>query len=176
MTLVITKKNACLSGAWEEYMKMRSAMAALALALMAAPASAQLELYEDYELSDAVWVVATVKVDANMGDYYLEGLKSTWVAGNEVAKSLGHIEDYVILSSAFPESGDFNLLLAVRFASMADLAPSRERYDAFMAAWGEENQAATRETVKTYPELRKITGEYVMHELTMLHGDSGDGE
>lgn len=152
-------------------MKLKAMAFGAALAICASPAMAQLEAYEDYEISDAVWEISTVKVDANMGDYYLEGLKQTWVQGNEVAKSLGHIEDYVILSSALPESGDFNLLLAVRFSSMADLAPSKERYDAFMSAWGEENEEMTRETVKTYPELRKITGQYIMHELTMIQDE-----
>lgn len=155
-------------------MKLKSVLAAAALATFASPALAQLNVYEDYSVSDAVWEISTVKVDANMGDYYLEGLKSTWVESNEVAKSLGHIEDYVILSSAMPESGEFNLLLAVRYSSMNDLAPSQERYNAFMEAWGEANQDATRETVKTYPELRKITGQYIMHELTMLPDEDGD--
>ena len=67
---------------------------------------------------------------------------------------------------------DFNILLGVKYASMADIGPSREKYDAFMAAWGEANQDSSRETSKTYPELRKITGQYLMHELTMLDSSS----
>ena len=74
--------------------------------------------------------------------------------------------------SAMPDSGHFNILLGVKYASMADIGPSREKYDAFMAAWGEANQDSSRETSKTYPELRKITGQYLMHELTMLDSRS----
>ena len=88
-----------------------SALATVAILATAMPAQAQLEIYEDYEVSDAVWSVSTVKIDANMGDYYLEGLRSTWIASNEVAKKLGHIEDYSIFSSDFPQSGEFNMLL-----------------------------------------------------------------
>ena len=147
-------------------MRLTSVLAAAAVAVIAMPAAAQLNAYEDYTISDEVWLITTVKIDANMGDYYLEGLKSTWLEANKVAKELGQISDYKILGSAFPQSGHFNMMLMIKFDSMADLGPSREDYDAFMAAWGEANQDASRETAKTYPELRKITGEYVVHELT----------
>lgn len=149
-------------------MRFKSLATAAALTALASPALAQLEVYEDYDVSDAVWEVSTIKVDSNMGDYYLEGLKSTWVASNEVAKSLGQIENYTILSSVMQDSGDFNLVLSVRFASMEDYAFSKEKYDAFMVAWGEANADASRETVKSYPELREITGQYLMQEITMM--------
>lgn len=152
-------------------MRIKALLLSAALTAFASPAVAQLDLYEDYTVSDTVWEVSTIKVDANMGDYYLEGLKSTWIEANEVSKSLGHIENYVILVSILPESGDFNMLLAVEFSGMEDLAPSKERYDAFMEAWGEANTDESRETTKTYPELRTITGQYLMNELTMLDSD-----
>ncbi|MEO0883688.1 MAG: hypothetical protein AAFY34_13305 [Pseudomonadota bacterium] len=149
-------------------MLFRTILAGAAAATLAGSASAQLEIFEDYTLSDAVWEVSTIKVDANMEDYYLEGLKGTWVEANEVAKSLGHIEDYSIFASAMPQSGHFNLMLAVKFSSMADLAPSKAKYDEFITAWGESKLDETRETSQNYPELREITGQYVMHELTMI--------
>ena len=153
-------------------MNIKGLLLSAALTAFATPAVAQLNAYEDYTISDTVWEIATIKVDSNMGDYYLEGIKSTWVESNDVAKSLGHIEDYTIMVSAMPDSGHFNILLGVKYASMADIGPSREKYDAFMAAWGEANQDSSRETSKTYPELRKITGQYLMHELTMLDSSS----
>ncbi|MEO0982126.1 MAG: hypothetical protein AAFX03_05690 [Pseudomonadota bacterium] len=153
-------------------MRVLGTMAAAAALGCMAPAAAQLEPFTDYEVSDAVWVITTVKVDANMDDFYLEGLRATWVESNEIAKELGHIEDYAILQSALPQSGDFNLMLAVRFESMAALGPSRERYDAFMEAWGTANQDNTEQIARSYPEMREITGEYIMHELTMLDPDA----
>jgi hypothetical protein len=42
-----------------------------------------------------------------------------------VAKKLGQIESYSIFRSDLPQSGDFNLLLIVKFADTADLAPNK---------------------------------------------------
>ena len=52
-------------------------------------ALAQLEPFSDYEISDQLWNITLVKVDPNMGDDYLEGLRDSWVASNRVAKELG---------------------------------------------------------------------------------------
>ncbi|WP_409433091.1 hypothetical protein ACJ3XI_00940 [Litorimonas sp. RW-G-Af-16] len=148
-------------------MKILSTLTALGMIAFAQPAFAQLETYKDYDISDTVSSVTTVKVDANMGDYYLEGLKGTWVASNEVAKKLGHIEDYAIYASALPVSGEFNMILVVQYKNTADLAPSKAKYDAFMKEWGAQNVKKSREVTKTYPDIRTITGEYMMHEITM---------
>lgn len=142
-------------------MKANRYLTALVLGLSATIAFAELQPWEDYTVSDEVWSITTVKVDANMGDAYLEGIASTWVPGNEVAKELGHIEDYAIYRSDLPLSGDFNLLLVVKFAKTDDLAPNRERYEAFMKKWGEENaKASTERAQRDYPAMRTITGEY----------------
>ena len=131
-------------------------------------AFADLDPYADYDLSDAVWSVTTVRVDANMGDAYLEGIKNTWAAGNEIALKLGQIESYSIFRSDLPESGDFNLLLIVQFANTSDMAPSKARYEAFMTEWGKEQaDASTEYAQKNYPGMRTITGEYLMREITL---------
>ena len=134
----------------------------------AGAAFADLEPYKDYDVSDAVWSITTVKVDANMGDAYLEGIKNTWAAGNKVAMELGQIESWSIYRSDLPESGDFNLLLIVKFANTSDLAPNKERYDAFIKAWGKANaDASTEYAQKNYPAMRELTGEYLMREITL---------
>lgn len=134
-----------------------------------APAMAQLEPYRDYTVSDSVSSVTTVRVAANMIDNYLEGIRATWVASNEVAKQLGQLQSYAVWVSDLPNSGDFNVVLIVNFANTSDLAPNRARYEAFMQRWGTANQAATRRTTTTvYPNLREITGEYLMREVTFL--------
>jgi hypothetical protein len=131
-------------------------------------AFADLDPYADYDLSDAVWSVSTIRVDANMGDAYLEGIKNTWAAGNEIALKLGQIESYSIFRSDLPESGDFNLLLIIKFANVSDMAPNKARYEAFMAEWGKEKaDASTEYAQKNYPGMRTITGEYVMREITL---------
>jgi hypothetical protein len=140
----------------------------LSLAIVAAPAAAQLQVWEDYEVSDAAWSVTTVKLDPGTQDIYLEGLKSTWVAGNEVAKSLGHIEDYAIYANQAVASGAFDLMLVIKFPNTAAMAPSRVRYNEFMEAWGNENMESSNETVlELYNEIREIQGEYMLREITM---------
>ncbi len=149
-------------------MHIKSIVGGLALLFLTSVAFADLEPWQDYDVSDAVYLVTAVKVDANMDDAYLEGIKQTWAASNEVAKELGQIEDYKIYRSDLPQSGDFNLLLVIKFANTADLAPNKERYDAFIQAWGQANaDASTDYAQKNYPGIRTITGDYMMREITL---------
>lgn len=138
------------------------------LALGSTAAYADYEPYKDYNVSDAVWSVTTIKVHSNMDDAYLEGLAKTWVASNAVAKKLGQIEEYHIYRSDLPESGNFNLLLVVKFKNNEMLAPNKGRYEAFMKEWGaERNKQSTQKSQKEYPAMRDITGEYVVREITL---------
>lgn len=148
-------------------MRIHSIIAALVLALFSTSALAQLEPWKDYDISDELWNITMIKVDPNMGDDYLEGIRDTWVASNKVAKELGQIEDFFIYASELPESGDANLFLVVKFANSDQLKPNKEEYDRFMEAWGEANQDKTREISKNYPSMRKITGEYLVRAIKM---------
>ena len=149
---------------------MKSTTLAIGLAIAwSTPAAAQLKPYTDYTLSDSVSIVTTVKVKENMVEDYLQGIRNTWVESNEIAKRLGQMQDYDVYVSDMANSGDFNVVLVTTFANTSDLAPNRARYDAFMKAWGTQNEAASRTTTTTvYPNLRTITGEYMMREVTFL--------
>ena len=149
---------------------MRTGILALGLAFaLSTPASAQLKPYQDYTVSDSVSNVSTIKVKENMVEDYLQGIRNTWVASNAVAKQLGQMKDYHVYVSDLPNSGEFNVMLVATFANTSDLAPNRARYDAFMKAWGTANEATTRTTTTTvYPNLRAITGEYLMREVTFV--------
>ena len=129
-------------------------------------AAADLEPWTDYDLSEGVSNVTTVKVDSNRIDTYLEGLSKTWAPANEVAIQLGQIESYSIYVSELPNGGDFNVVLVVNMKDASALQPTKERYDAFMKAWGEKNQAVNDEIVPTYPGIRTIVGEYLIREVT----------
>ncbi|MFT5136115.1 MAG: hypothetical protein ACI9XU_000479 [Arenicella sp.] len=130
--------------------------------------NAEFQPWEDYEASDAVYSVSTIKVAANMGDIYLEGLANTWVTGNEVSKKLGQLEDYWIYRSDFPQSGDFNLMLIVKFADTKDLAPNKEKYQAFMKEFTKAKSDETSEYAqKNYPGIREITGDYLFREIKL---------
>ena len=149
-------------------MKLGISAVGIALAL-SSPATAQLKPYQDYKVSDAVSNVTTVKVKENMVEDYLQGIRNTWAASNDVAKRLGHMQSYNVYVSDLPNSGDFNVILVTTFANTSDLAPNKARYDAFMKAWGTANEASTRSTTTTvYPNIRTITGEYMIREVTFL--------
>ena len=147
-------------------MKSFLTFAAIGASAFAQPAFAQLEAYEDYDISEATSIVTTVKVDSNMIDYYLEGLKTAWAPSNDVAKELGHIEDYGMYVSQLPNSGEFNVVLIVNFKNTGDIGPSKARYQAFMNEWGKKRQNESRAIAKTYPDIRTITGSYLMNEVT----------
>lgn len=146
-------------------MQLKVLFIAIALCFFSTSVLAQLEPWKDYEVSDELWNITTVKVDPNMGDDYLEGLRDTWVASNRIAKELGQIDDFFIYRSQLSESGDANLFLVVRFANSDQLDPNKEAYDKFMKAWGEANAEKSREITKNYPSMRTITGEYLVRRI-----------
>jgi hypothetical protein len=148
-------------------MRIRQLFTGLLLVCFAGVASADLEPWTDYEVSPGVSNVTTIKVDSNMIDKYLEGLRDSWVPANKVAMELGQIKDYGIYVSQLPNGGDFNVLLVVRFESSGDMQPDKAEYEAFMKAWGKENQEKSDKIVVTYPDIRTITGEYLFREVTM---------
>ena len=148
-------------------MRIKQLFSGLLLISIASIASADLEPWTDYDMSEGVSNVTTVKVDSNMIDKYLEGLKSSWVPANQVLMEQGQIKDYGIYVSELPNGGDFNVILVVRYESAADLQPAKEKYEAFMEAWGEENQETSDKIVQTYPDIRTITGEYLFREITL---------
>jgi len=148
-------------------MKLRHLLTAVLFVGASSVAVADLEAWKDYDISAGVSNVTTVKVDSNMIDKYLEGLSKTWVTGNEVAIKLGQIEGYSIFVSDLPSSGEFNVVLVTRFKDASSLQPAKENFDAFMKEWSDENQATTDEIVPTYPDIRTITGEYLMREITL---------
>ena len=144
---------------------MHKYLVAIVLFGFALNANAQLQPYTDYDISNTVWSVTTVRVDPNMGDHYLEGLKDTWVKSMRISKELGHIVDFAIYRSQLPLAGDFNLFLVVEFENGLSLEPNQERYNDFMEMWGEADQARSDEIVKDYPSMRTITGQYNIRKI-----------
>ncbi len=145
-----------------------AAIALLGVVSFALPASAQLQPWEDFEPSDAVVEMTLVDLDEGALGTYLEGLKSTWLAANELAKELGHIEDYAIYGSQYGAADEFDLVLVVFYASSADVAPSRERYEAFLERWGEENmKRSNKKVVELYNKIRRIKGTYMLRKITV---------
>lgn len=146
-------------------MKLRQLIVGLVFAGFASIASADLDPWTDYDIGSELSNVTTVKVKSNMIDKYLEGLRATWAPANEVAMELGQITSYSIYVSDLANSGDFNVVLVVRMKDAAAMQPSKARYEAFMKKWGEENQKKSDAIVVTYPDIRTITGEYLLREI-----------
>lgn len=143
-----------------------AAIATLGLAMLATPASAQLQVWEDYEASDSVWLVTHVDLDPGTMGIYLEGLKATWIAANEVAKELGQIKDYAIYANQFGSADDFDLLLVIQMESTDDIAPNRERYMKFLEEYGKANIDQANETVlELYNKIRRIQGNYLLRKI-----------
>jgi hypothetical protein len=149
-------------------MRIHAKVLAVSLLFGSSVALADLEPWKDYEESESVWSVTTIRVAPNMDDAYLEGLKQTWVSTNEIAKKLGQIKDYAIYRSDLPQSGDFNLVLMIEFANTSDLAPNKARYEAFMKELGkEQSDKITDFSQKNYPAMREITGQYQLRKITL---------
>ena len=147
-------------------MKLRQLLIGSALVSITSLAVADLDPWTDYDIAEGVSNVTTVRVDSNMIDKYLEGLKATWAPANDIAVELGQIESYSIFVSELPNGGDFNVVLVTNFKDSASLQPDKAEYDAFMKSWGEAARAKSDEIVLTYPNVRTITGEYLMREIT----------
>ena len=125
----------------------------------------RLEIFTDYDLGKEVLSVTTVKVDPNMEDVYLAGLTKSWIKAVNLQKELGYIKDWAIWASELPQSGDFNLVLTVTFASSQDLEPNKTKYEKFMKKWGKKNQKTSEKTSATYPDVRELTGEYRLRKV-----------
>jgi len=127
----------------------------------------RLEIYEDYDLGTEIIAMTTVKIDANMGDVYLAGLRESWVKAVKIQKELGYIKNWKIYGSDLSVSGDFNMLLVVTFNSAADMEPSKKKYAAFMKKWSKKDQKKSNEISAKYPEVRTLTGEYRFREIIL---------
>lgn len=127
----------------------------------------RLEVYKDYDLGSQIFSITTVKIDPNMQDVYLAGLRESWVKAVKIQKELGFIKDWKIYASDLSVSGDFNMVLMVLFENAADMEPNKKRYDAFMKKWGENNQKKSEKISAKYPEVRTLNGEYRMREIIM---------
>jgi len=127
----------------------------------------RLEVYKDYDLGSQIFSITTVKIDPNMQDVYLAGLRESWVKAVKIQKELGFIKDWKIYASDLSVSGDFNMVLMVLFENAADMEPNKKRYDAFMKKWGEKNQKKSEKISAKYPEVRTLNGEYRMREIIM---------
>ena len=152
-------------------MKILKALAvatAIAVTLpMAAPAAAQMEIYENWEPAEEVTELTFVKVEEGREEDYVEGLKSTWVAANKIQQEQGVISGFSIYM--VPYKDDYNMILRVTFPNGEMMQPSKERYMAFLEAYGKANIEKGNETVlKIYNEIREIQSVAMLREVKLI--------
>ncbi len=151
-------------------MKFKTLFSAAAMAMtlsMAAPAAAQMEIYENWEPAEAVTELTFVKVEQGQEETYVEGLKSTWVAANKIQQEQGVISSFAIYMVPYKE--EYNMVLRVTFPSGDMLQPNKERYMKFLDAWGKANIEKGNETVlNLYNKIRKIQSVAIMREVRLL--------
>ena len=148
-------------------MKTISGGLAAATLALAVPAAAQMELYEDYMPADEVVELTFVKVDEGQLETYLEGLKSTWVAANELQKKLGYVSSYAIYAVPYGDN-EVNMVLRVSFPNTEMLGPNKARYMKFLDEYGKTKIDQSNKTVlELYNRIRKIQGTYILREMKL---------
>ena len=139
---------------------MRFGATLAALAAFGFVTSAQAEIYKDYAPSKAVWNLTMVKVQPNKIDDYLMGLKQSWMAGCEVNKKQGVLEDCFIYVSENDAAGPFNVLLVQKYVSGAMREPDEARYRKYMEEFRKKIAEDTQnKLVEGYNEFRTFHGE-----------------
>jgi hypothetical protein len=59
-------------------------------------------------------------------------------------------------------------VLVIEMESTADIAPNRERYEAFLEAYGQANIDQGNETVlELYNKIRRIQGNYLLRKIEL---------
>ena len=141
----------------------------LAFLIISTTAFAQLEPYTDFDTDMGVSVIATVKVSENMIPHYLEGLSKTWVPAAKYQQQKGYIQSWDVYISDLPESGDFNVILVTRYKDDASVRGNEKQYRDVTDyvrknILSQEDQDKIVQT--SYPNIRKITGEYRIRRVT----------
>jgi len=110
----------------EETMKAALGMIA-ALGLTMAVGAAKADPWVDYTPTKGVWVKTWVHVEPSKIDDYLVALKKTWVPGEEMAKSKGLIDDYIVQVAVNDATAGPNVMLGEHYVSFAMMDPNKER-------------------------------------------------
>lgn len=117
----------------------------------------------------AVYILTTVRTQANSQDDYLKQLDQYWYPSMVKAKALGLIKDFHILAGEASNKEDYDVMTIIELNNLAELDPSPERE----AKWKQvreamEAQAGSQEKVKSFSSalnnIRELLGEKVMRE------------
>lgn len=124
---------------------------------------------EDLMKDGSVWQLTFVKLKANMGGKYLEGLKKTWGESHQQFVDAGLIKSYKILGGQAANEDDFDLLLMVEYENYAvfDSSEARDKkYEEINKKLRDAMGDEWQKTVEGYASLREIQGTKVMREMS----------
>lgn len=147
---------------------MKAIIMTIALCFIFQIGFAQLEPYKDFDTSDEVTFISTIKVSENMIPYYLEGLQKTWVPAAKYQKEKGYIKDFKVFVSDLAESGDFNVITWLTFENDVAARGSEKIYDDITKYMNSLMAKEERDKVVTqsYPNMRDIVGQYRIRSVT----------
>ena len=123
------------------------------------------EIWVDYEPAEQVTEMTVVKVNPNMLDDYLMGIKSTWVDACEIQKELGHFVSCAVYTASTAGT-DPNVFLTITYENLAARGPDKEKYEEVVEAWrkkiSEEEQS---EIAGGYGDMREIVDLVVLRKV-----------
>ena len=122
----------------------------------------------DVYTEGSVWNLTFVKIKANMGEDYLQGLSKTWKASMDELVRQKLLKSYKILMGSASNPQDFDLILMTEFENYAAMDPNPEadkKRDEIQKKIREGLGDEYEKTVSSYSTLREITGRKTMREI-----------
>ena len=145
-------------------MKSKLQIVCIAIAFLVAAnlgvTNAQTKLFKDGN----VWEVSFIKTKPNMGQDYLNSLKSNWKALHDEAVKQGLILSYKILAGDASNPQDWDIMLMVEYKNLASMEGNDDKWEALMKSTlgGEQ---AMKETNEKRVNVREIYGAKVLREV-----------
>ena len=122
----------------------------------------------DVYTEGSVWNLTFVKIKANMGEDYLQGLSKTWKASMDELVRQKLLKSYKILMGSASNPQDFDLILMTEFENYAAMDPNPEadkKRDEIQKKIKDGLGDEYEKTVSSYSTLREITGRKTMREI-----------
>lgn len=149
---------------------MKHVLRTLSLALLVASTTVSFAQEEpDSYTAGSVYRVTMVRTEANSQQKYLEQLAQVWVPMMEAAKKEGLIKSYTILTGAFSNESDYNVMMLTEFENMAALDENPEREAKWKAVRdrvrnAKGGKAAVDAVQESYHGMRTMVGNKLMRQ------------
>ncbi|HTX88927.1 MAG TPA: hypothetical protein VMC08_08065 [Bacteroidales bacterium] len=132
----------------------------LLLALSTVTVAQSMRQYKDGN----VWSVTFVKLKANMGEDYLNGLKNTWGAVSAEGVKQGLLVSYKILQGFASSPDDWDVMLIQEYKNLGAMEGNEDKWDAI-----EKKIVGGEDAMKTLNQnrvnMREIYGHKILREV-----------